>query len=75
MPVSWPITAWLRRMFRSRALALAVTVEDLAYQYLLCLQFGEPPILSDAQMGDVFEKFKTNGQQSPAVLEGLRQAS
>ena len=49
------------------ALALAVTVEDLAYQYLLCLQFGEPPILSDAQMADVLEKFKTYGQQTPAV--------
>jgi L-fuculose-phosphate aldolase len=50
-------------------------VEDLAYQYLLCLQFGEPPALSDAQMADVLEKFKTYGQQKPAVLEGLRQAS
>jgi L-fuculose-phosphate aldolase len=59
----------------ARALALAVTVEDLAYQYLLCLQFGEPPKLSDAQMGDVLEKFKTYGQQTLAVLEGLRQAS
>jgi L-fuculose-phosphate aldolase len=59
----------------ARALALAVTVEDLAYQYLLCLQFGEPPALSDAQMADVLEKFKTYGQQSPSVLEGLRQAS
>lgn len=59
----------------ARALALAVTVEDLAYQYLLCLQFGEPPILSDAQMGDVLEKFKTYGQQNTSVLEGLRQAS
>lgn len=59
----------------ARALALAVTVEDLAYQYLLCLQFGEPPVLSDAQMGDVLEKFKTYGQQAPAVLEGLRQAT
>ncbi len=63
----------------AQALALAVTVEELACQYLLCLQFGEPPRLSDAQMAEVLEKFKTYGQQSPGqqsppVLEGLRQA-
>lgn len=68
----------------ARALALAVTVEELACQYLLCLQFGEPPVLSDAQMADVLEKFKTYGQQSPGQqspgqqsptnLNGLRQA-
>lgn len=59
----------------ARALALAVTVEELAHQYLLCLQFGEPPILSDTQISQVLEKFKTYGQQNTSVLEGLRQAS
>ncbi len=59
----------------ARALSLAVTVEELAQQYLLCLPFGEPPILSDSQIADVLEKFKTYGQQGTAVLEGLRQAS
>lgn len=59
----------------ARALALAVTVEELATQYLLCLPMGEPPILSDDQIAEVLIKFKTYGQQSSAALEGLRQAS
>jgi L-fuculose-phosphate aldolase len=59
----------------ARALALAVTVEELAHQYLLCLPFGEPPVLSDEQIAAVLEKFKTYGQQSSTALEGLRQAS
>lgn len=59
----------------ARALALAVTVEELAHQYLLCLPLGEPPVLSEPQIAAVLEKFKTYGQQSSAVLEGLRQAS
>ncbi|MGH6760875.1 MAG: class II aldolase/adducin family protein [Phyllobacterium sp.] len=59
----------------ARALALAVTVEDLAHQYLLCLPFGEPPVLSDPQIADVLEKFKTYGQQGSTALDGLRQAS
>lgn len=59
----------------ARALALAVTVEELAKQYLLCLPMGEPPILSDDQIAEVLVKFKTYGQQSSAALEGLRQAS
>ena len=59
----------------ARALALAVTVEELAHQYLLCLPFGEPPVLSDPQIAEVLEKFKTYGQQGTAALEGLRQAS
>ncbi|MEI5676843.1 MULTISPECIES: L-fuculose-phosphate aldolase [unclassified Mesorhizobium] len=59
----------------ARALALAVTVEQLAQEYLLCLPLGEPPVLSDAEIADVLEKFKTYGQQSTKALEGLRQAS
>ncbi|WP_103173649.1 L-fuculose-phosphate aldolase [Paracoccus sp. SY] len=59
----------------ARALALAVTVEELAKQYLLCLPLGEPPALSDEQIAEVLVKFKTYGQQSSAALEGLRQAS
>lgn len=59
----------------ARALALAVTVEQLAQQYMLCLPLGEPPILSDSEIADVLEKFKTYGQQGTAALEGLRQAS
>jgi L-fuculose-phosphate aldolase len=59
----------------ARALSLAVTVEELAHQYLLCLPFGEPPVLSDGQIADVLEKFQTYGQQGTAALDGLRQAS
>lgn len=59
----------------ARALALAVTVEELAHQYLLCLPFGEPPVLSDGQIAEVMEKYKTYGQQGSAALEELRRVS
>lgn len=59
----------------ARALALAVTVEELAEQYLMCLPLGPPPVLSDAQIADVLEKFKTYGQQPQAAVELLRQAT
>lgn len=59
----------------AKALSLAVTVEELATQYLLCLPTGEPPVLSEAEIADVLVKFKTYGQQSPKVVEGYRQAS
>lgn len=59
----------------ARALALAVTVEELATQYLLCLPLGEPPVLSDDEIAAVMVKFKTYGQQAVPALEGLRQAS
>lgn len=59
----------------AHALALAVTVEELAEQYLLCLRVGEPPVLSEAQIAEAIEAFKTYGQQSPKVPAGLRQAS
>ena len=59
----------------ARALALAVTVEELAEQYLMCLPLGEPPRLSDAQIAEVLEKFKTYGQQPKLAVERLRQAT
>lgn len=59
----------------ARALSLAVTVEELATQYLTCLPFGPPPVLSDDQIAEVLVKFKTYGQQPAAVLDGLRQAT
>jgi L-fuculose-phosphate aldolase len=46
-----------------KALALAVEVESLAQMYWQALQIGEPPILDDAEMTRVLEKFKTYGQQ------------
>ena len=59
----------------ARALSLAVTVEELAQQYLMCLPFGEPPILSQPQIADILVKFKTYGQQAGSGHTGLRQAS
>lgn len=58
----------------ARALALAVTVEELATHYLNCLPMGEPPVLSDAQIAEVVEKFKTYGQQSVATERSLKDA-
>jgi L-fuculose-phosphate aldolase len=45
----------------ARALWLANEVEVLAKQYLLACQLGEPPLLSDAQMDEVIERFKGYG--------------
>jgi L-fuculose-phosphate aldolase len=46
----------------ARALALAIEVENLAGMYLRARQIGEPPLLSDAEMARVIEKFATYGQ-------------
>lgn len=45
------------------ALSLAGEIENLARQYLEALAIGEPVVLSDAEMGEVLEKFKTYGVQ------------
>jgi L-fuculose-phosphate aldolase len=45
------------------AAKLALEVEQLARQYCIALQLGEPVMLSDAQMREVMEKFKTYGQR------------
>jgi L-fuculose-phosphate aldolase len=45
-----------------RALAVAIEVESLCEQYWSALQLGEPQLLSEAQMQQVHEKFKTYGQ-------------
>ncbi len=44
-----------------KALWLAAEVENLARQYHGCLQIGEPPILSEAEIDIVLEKFKNYG--------------
>jgi L-fuculose-phosphate aldolase len=44
------------------ALALAVEVETLAEMYWRALLAGEPVLLSDAQMDEVLERFRTYGQ-------------
>lgn len=56
----------------AKALTLAVSVEELATHYLNCLPMGEPPVLTDEQIADVVEKFKTYGQQSAATEKSLK---
>ena len=46
-----------------KALELAIEVETLARQYWHACQGGTPTILSEAQMAEVLEKFKTYGKQ------------
>ena len=43
------------------ALALCVEVESLCEQYWRALQIGQPKLLSDAQMAEVMQKFKSYG--------------
>ena len=45
------------------ALALALEVETLCQQYWCALQLGAPHILSNMQMQEVLEKFKTYGRR------------
>lgn len=47
----------------TKVLGLAIEVESLAHQYLLTLQTGEPVLLSDEEMDEALEKFKTYGKQ------------
>ena len=44
------------------ALRLAIEVENLARMYLAALALGEPPLLDDAEMARVVEKFASYGQ-------------
>ena len=48
------------------ALALTLEVESLCQQYWTALQIGEPKILSNQQMLDVMEKFRTYGPGASA---------
>jgi len=45
----------------ARALWLANEVEVLAQQYLLAATLGAPPVLSDAQMAEVMDRFSQYG--------------
>jgi len=58
----------------ARAMALAVTVEEMAHLYLQVLALGAPKVLSDEEMARVLEKFKTYGQQPRDAGQTLRQA-
>ncbi len=42
---------------------LTLALEDLAHQYCVTLQCGEPVLLSPEEMDEVLERFKTYGQQ------------
>ncbi len=48
----------------SSAINLASQVEELAKQYVLALQIGDPVILSEQEMNINIEKFKTYGKQN-----------
>lgn len=48
----------------TKALALAVEVEELARQYAVATAFGTPVILDEVEMGRVIERFQEYGQQS-----------
>lgn len=59
-----------------KALWLAGEIESLCMQYFIACQAGTPALLSDAQMAEVLEKFRTYGKQaaelppdSPFALE------
>lgn len=46
----------------AQAAKVAVEIEALCEMYLKLLPFGEPPLLSPAQMAEVIEKFRTYGR-------------
>jgi len=52
------------------ALALCIEVESLCEQYWRARQIAEPRHLSDAQMAEVMEKFKTYGQHAQGEQGG-----
>jgi len=52
------------------ALALCVEVESLCEQYWRARQIAEPRHLSDDEMAEVMEKFKSYGQQAEAKRDG-----
>lgn len=49
----------------AKALKLTVEVEELAQVYWQALQIGAPPVLPEAEMQRVLEKFKTYGTAQP----------
>lgn len=52
----------------AKALSLAVTVEELARQYILCRSLGTPPILGDQEIMTVVGKYRSYGQQPAGRL-------
>jgi L-fuculose-phosphate aldolase len=58
----------------TQAMALAVTVEEMAQLYLQVLAFGAPKRLSGEEMARVLEKFRTYGQQADSASDTPHQA-
>lgn len=46
----------------NQAMDIAVEVENLCEQYWRALQVGEPPVLSEQEMAEVFQSFKGYGK-------------
>jgi L-fuculose-phosphate aldolase len=46
------------------AMAVAIEVESLCQQYLLARQVGQPALLSDDEMRQVIDRFKTYGRNA-----------
>jgi L-fuculose-phosphate aldolase len=53
------------------ALALAIEVETLARLYVQALTLGDPPVLSDEEMGRVLEQMKRMSYGQAPDLEGV----
>lgn len=53
-----------------RAMWLAVEVETLAAQYWRALQIGKPNILTDSQIAEIMDKFKSYGQPQSVARAG-----
>lgn len=49
------------------ALAVAVEIEALCKQYLQALHIGQPVLLTEQEMAEVFEQFKGYGRQVPEI--------
>ncbi len=51
------------------AMAVAVEVESLCQQYLLARQVGKPTLLSDEEMRQVIDRFKTYGKNAGYITK------
>jgi L-fuculose-phosphate aldolase len=60
-----------RRWTLASALALAIEVETLARLYVQALTLGDPPVLSDEEMGRVLEQMKRMSYGQAPDLEGV----
>lgn len=54
-----------------KALRMTVEVEELARLYWQALQIGTPPVIADAEMERVLEKFKTYGTPQARIQDEI----